>query len=213
MENLPKNIFFLKNKGRNGTYVYQKRLNGKRWEWSRKDLEAILEVKKTVEAYYAEHGEVPKILDPRADIDYIKELPIGKKIGEWTILEHIPKNGRIYMKCKCSCGEIRQVYAPSLFKGVSMSCGHVFVEEMTTEDFQKTSKDLQRKRREPNIDNKLGERFISYNPQKRRYIFDIVRFGVKVRRAYRTFEEALEFKREILEAIDKNNGKIPIRYL
>lgn len=193
--------------------MYQKRLNGKRWEWARKDLETILEVKKTVEVYYAEHGEVPKILDPKADIDYIKGLPIGKKVGEWTILKHIPKNGRVYMKCKCSCGKIKQVYAPSLFKEISMSCGHVLVEEMTTEDFQKPRKDLQRKRREPNIDNKLGERFISYNPQKRRYVFSIARFGVKVRRAYRTFEEALEFKSEILDAIDKNDGKIPIRYL
>ena len=94
-----------------------------------------------------------------------------------------------------------------------MSCGHVLIEEMTTEDFQNHSKDIQRKRREPNIDNKLGERFISYSPQKRRYIFSIARFGVKVRRAYRTFEEALEFKSEILDAIDKNDGKIPIRYL
>lgn len=116
MEKLPKNIFFKKTRGRNGTYVYQKRLNGKRWEWARKDLEAILEVKKTVESYYAEHGEVPKILDPQADIDYKKELPIGTKVGEWTILEHISKEGRIYMKCECSCGEIREVYAPSLFK-------------------------------------------------------------------------------------------------
>ena len=213
MENLPKNIFYKKTKGRNGTYVYQKRFNGKRWEWARKDREAILEVKKAVEAYYAEHGKVPKILDPRADIDYKKELPIGKKVGEWTILEHIPKDGRIYMKCQCSCGKIKQVYAPSLFKGISMSCGRVLIEEMATEDFQYPRKDIQRKRREPNIDNKLGERFISYSPKKRRYIFSIARFGVTVRRVYRTFEEALEFKSEILDAIDKNDGKIPIRYL
>ena len=210
MENLPKNIFYKKS---TGAYVYQKRFNGKRWEWSRKNLEAILEVKKTAEAYYAEHGEVPKILDPRADIDYKKELPIGTKIGEWTILEHIPKEGRIYMKCECSCGEIREVYAPSLFKKLSMSCGHVLIEEMTTEDFQKHSKDKQRRRREPNADNKLGERFISYSPQKRRYIFSIVRFGAEARRAFRTFEEALDFKKEVLDAIEKNGGKIPLKYI
>ena len=213
MENLPKNIFYKKTRGRNGTYVYQKRLNGKRWEWARKDLEAILEVKKTVEAYYAKHGEVPKILDPRADVDYIRALPIGSKVGEWTILEHIPGEGRIYMKCECSCGEIREVYAPSLYKRLSMSCGHVLIEEMTTKDFQKPRKEIQRKRREPNIDNQLGERFVSYIPQKRRYIFSITRFGVEVRRAFRTLEEAVEFKSEILDAIDKNGGEIPIRYL
>lgn len=210
MEKLPKNIFYKKTRG---TYVYQKRLNGKRWEWARKDLEAILEVKKTVESYYAEHGEVPKILDPRADIDYKKELPVGTKVGEWTILEHIPKKGRIYMKCECSCGKIRQVYAPSLYKRLSMSCGHVLIEEMTTEDFQNPRKEILRKRREPNIDNQLGERFISYSPKKRRYIFSVVRFGVEVRRAFRTFEEALEFKNEILDVIDKNDGKIPIKYV
>lgn len=193
--------------------MYQKRFNGKRSEWARKDLEAILEVKKTVESYYAEHGKVPKILDPQSDIDYKKELPIGTKIGEWTILEHIPKEGRIYMKCACSCGKIRQVYAPSLYKRLSTSCGHVLVDEMTTEDFQNPRKDIQRKRREPNIDNQLGERFISYNPQKRRYVFSIARFGVKVRRAFRTFKEAVEFKSEILDEIDKNDGKIPLNYL
>ena len=94
-----------------------------------------------------------------------------------------------------------------------MSCGHVLVDEMTTADFQNPRKDIQRKRREPNIDNQLGERFISYSTQKRRYIFSIVRFGVEVRRAFRTFEEALEFKNEILDVIDKNDGKIPIKYL
>ena len=210
MGKLPKNIFYKKTRG---TYVYQKRLNGKRWEWARKDLEAILEVKKTVEAYYTEHGEVPKILDPRADVNYIKELPIGTKVGEWTILEHIPKEGRIYMKCACSCGAIREVYAPSLFKKLSMSCGHLLIEELTTEEFQNICKDIQRKRREPNINNQLGERFISYSPSKKRYIFCIARFGVKIRRAFRTFEEAVEFKSEILDDIDKNGGKIPLNYL
>lgn len=211
MEKLPQNIFYKKS---TGAYVYQKRFNGKRREWSRKDLEAILEVKKTVEAYYTEHGEVPKILDPRADIDYKKELPIGTKVGEWKILEHIPKNGRVYMKCECSCGKIKQVYAPSLFKGISMSCGHVWADKLVKEEEQAFRKIRLRKRTEPNENNdSTGIKNISLDRKRKRYTVSIARFGVKARKSFYNLDEAVEFKNEILEAIEKNGGKIPLKYI
>lgn len=211
MEKLPQNIFYKKAKG---TYVYQKRLNGKRWEWARKDLKAILEVKKTVEEHYVEHGEVPKILDPHADIDYKKELPIGKKVGEWTILEHIPKGGRIYMRCECSCGKIKQVYAPSLFKGISMSCGHVWADKLAEEEEQAFRKARLRKRTEPNENNySTGIKNISFNKKRKRYTVSIVRFGVETRKFFYNLDEAIEFKNEVLDAIEKNGGKIPLKYI
>ena len=210
MEKLPQNIFYKKS---TGAYVYQKRFNGKRREWSRKNLEDILEVKKTVEEYHAEHGKLPEILDPQADVDYQKELPIGKTVGEWLILGYVIKGKRVYAECKCSCGKIKQVYAPSLLKGISMSCGHTWIEKLREEDFQRHAKNNQRKRTEPNIDNKLNERYISYDEKRKRYTFSIVRFGVKVRRYYYDFDEAIEFKKEVLDAIEKNGGKIPLKYI
>lgn len=47
----------------------------------------------------------------------------GQQFGEWTVLSKAPRES--YWKCRCSCGVEREVYAPSLKKGVSMSCGHL----------------------------------------------------------------------------------------
>lgn len=47
----------------------------------------------------------------------------GKKFGEWTVLERAEKES--YWLCQCSCGVKREVFAPSLKKGLSTSCGHI----------------------------------------------------------------------------------------
>lgn len=49
----------------------------------------------------------------------------GEKFGEWTVLSKV-KNRESYWLCECSCGVQREVYAPSLKKGKSLSCGHLF---------------------------------------------------------------------------------------
>lgn len=47
----------------------------------------------------------------------------GLQFGEWTVLAKAARES--YWKCRCSCGVEREVYAPSLKKGVSLSCGHL----------------------------------------------------------------------------------------
>lgn len=47
----------------------------------------------------------------------------GATMGEWSVGEEIRKNGKIYYKCKCSCGAEKDVYRYSLIRGDSKSCG------------------------------------------------------------------------------------------
>ena len=47
----------------------------------------------------------------------------GLQFGEWTVITKAARES--YWKCRCSCGVEREVYAPSLKKGVSLSCGHL----------------------------------------------------------------------------------------
>lgn len=47
----------------------------------------------------------------------------GLQFGEWTVIAKAARES--YWKCQCSCGVEREVYAPSLKKGVSLSCGHL----------------------------------------------------------------------------------------
>lgn len=48
---------------------------------------------------------------------------IGTKVGRWTVLGEVRKNGKLYYECRCDCGTIREVYGRSLKTGVSSSCG------------------------------------------------------------------------------------------
>ena len=49
----------------------------------------------------------------------------GQQFGKWTVIEEIPerKNGKIYWRCKCECGNEKNVYGYWLRKGISKSCG------------------------------------------------------------------------------------------
>lgn len=53
----------------------------------------------------------------------IQVLP-GDRYGHWTVLEEAPKrNQERYAKCKCICGEVKEVGLKSLARGRSTSCG------------------------------------------------------------------------------------------
>ena len=54
---------------------------------------------------------------------------IGQTFGEWTLLRVDKSHPRNYI-CRCSCGTIKSVYAPSLKNGSSKSCGCKKVEKM-----------------------------------------------------------------------------------
>lgn len=46
----------------------------------------------------------------------------GKRFGKWTVIE---RRDRSKWLCICDCGAQREVYGPSLTKGVSTNCGCV----------------------------------------------------------------------------------------
>jgi len=53
----------------------------------------------------------------------IQVLP-GDRYGHWTVLEEAPQRGyERYAKCKCLCGEAKEVSLRSLRTGKSISCG------------------------------------------------------------------------------------------
>lgn len=45
------------------------------------------------------------------------------RVGRWTVLREVRKNGKLYYECRCDCGTVREVYSRSLENGVSRSCG------------------------------------------------------------------------------------------
>lgn len=47
----------------------------------------------------------------------------GERIGRWTVLGEIRKNGKKYYECRCDCGTVKEVYYRSLESGASLSCG------------------------------------------------------------------------------------------
>ena len=48
----------------------------------------------------------------------------GQKIGRWTVLEKAPsRNRKVFWKCQCDCGTIREVKSQILLSGESKSCG------------------------------------------------------------------------------------------
>lgn len=50
-------------------------------------------------------------------------IEIGQKFERWTVLEKISKNGRVYYRCQCECGIIKEVRSDLLKAGKSRSCG------------------------------------------------------------------------------------------
>ena len=95
-----------------------------------------------------------------------------------------------------------------------MSCGHVWANKLAKEEEQAFRKTRLRKRTEPNKNNdSTGIKNIWFNKKRKRYTVSIARFGVKARKFFNNLDEAIEFKNEILEAIEKNDGKIPQKYL
>ena len=66
----------------------------------------------------------------------LKDLT-GQRFGRWTVIGEAPKKGsQSYWRCVCDCGTAKDVYAYSLTKGVSMSCGCQRDEETARRNFK-----------------------------------------------------------------------------
>lgn len=49
----------------------------------------------------------------------------GHRFGRWVAIDDPQRRGKghYYCRCRCDCGTERDVYCPSLTRGVSLSCG------------------------------------------------------------------------------------------
>lgn len=54
-----------------------------------------------------------------------KLIEIGQRFGMYTVLERIAGSRPILWKCRCDCGNVRNVFQNSLRRNVSRSCGCV----------------------------------------------------------------------------------------
>lgn len=58
---------------------------------------------------------------------------IGQRFNEWTILEVLPNRK---LKCRCSCGKVKEVAEYSVISGKSTNCGHIkYGEDITGQVF------------------------------------------------------------------------------
>ena len=57
----------------------------------------------------------------------------GTRVGRWTVLREVRKNGKKYYECRCDCGTVKEVYYRSLKEGVSLSCGCLRAEKRKAE--------------------------------------------------------------------------------
>jgi len=73
--------------------------------------------------FYLERKMASKV---KRNLFYIeKEVKIGEKFNEWTVVGEVfkKKNRIYYVKCKCSCGTVSDVMTNTLKNSMSKSCG------------------------------------------------------------------------------------------
>lgn len=74
-----------------------------------------------------------------------KDLKIGDKFGEWTVLKaYSSKNkyGSWQSLCRCSCGTEKEVGNSNLINGKTKSCGHAILEKLRKRAYAKSDKKL-----------------------------------------------------------------------
>lgn len=52
-----------------------------------------------------------------------KKNMIGEKYGYLTILEEVKEDNKLYYKCRCNCGNIKNIPRANLINGHTISCG------------------------------------------------------------------------------------------
>lgn len=65
---------------------------------------------------------------------------VGQRFGRWLVVEDFGNNkqGEALFKCRCDCGNIRNIVSHTLRSGQSHSCGCLNVENHTTHKMTKT---------------------------------------------------------------------------
>lgn len=121
---------------------------------------------------------------------------IGKKFGDREILDIIKKKRSgvffRYAVCKCKCGRIHEVDLCNL---------------QTDARAQKCRYCSKADKTEPNSQNKLGIRNISFNSAKQKYEVDVKRNRIRKRGYASTLSKAKALKEQFLKEFEKESAE------
>lgn len=195
---------------RQGEYIFSRRYKGRKISKGRKKLEEIEEISDLVDRYVKLFDELPYFGNERMTIDY--NYLLGKKFGELKVMGVVLIKNQRMLYCHCSCGKEVYYKAFGVINGKNKSCGHLEGQALKTRNAE--LKEIQRNIDKPLSTNKTtGHKNISYNKNKNAYDVEFARFGVRLRKRFKTLSEAVTFKKEVIDAIKKEGGKIPTKYL
>lgn len=193
-----------------GEYIFTRKYKGRTINKGRKNLEEVEEISELIDKYVKIFDELPYLGNERMTIDYNSLL--GKRFGELKVMGVVLINNQRMLYCHCSCGKEVYYKAFGVINGRIKSCGHLEGQALKTRNAE--LKDIQRNIDKPLSTNKTtGHKNISYNKEKNAYDVELIRHGAKVRKRFKTLAEAVDFKEEVTEAIKKEGGKIPTKYL
>ena len=195
---------------RQGEYIFTREYKGRTINKGRKNLKEIEEISDLIDQYVKLFDELPYFGDERMTIDYNSLL--GKKFGELKVMGVVLIKNQRMLYCHCSCGKEVYYKAFDVINGRNKSCGHLEGQALKTRNAE--LKEIQRNIDKPLSTNKTtGHKNISYNKNKNAYDVELARFGVRLRKRFKTLAEAVEFKKEAIKEIKQNEGKIPNKYL
>lgn len=142
---------------------------------------------------------------------HYKDDLTGKQFGELTVLE--PDNSKVWHSkhwlCKCSCGKIVSVERKHLLDGSTKSCGHTkrqngldhtdnFSGMRDRQNKYNTNLEVIRNQKiQPN--NTSGVKGVHYNKARKRWAADISIGGKVIRRDFKTKEEAIKYRQELVD--------------
>lgn len=191
-------------------YIFTRRYKGRTINKGRKSLEEIEKISDLIDDYVKIFDELPYFGDERMTIDYNSLL--GKRFGELKVMGVVLINNRRMLYCHCSCGKEAYYTAFGVINGKQKSCGHLEGQALMKRNAK--LKEIQRSIDKPLSTNKTtGHKNISYNKEKNAYDVELTRYGARVRKRFKTLDEAVDFKKEIIKEIKQNKGKIPNKYL
>lgn len=121
---------------------------------------------------------------------------IGQKFGDRDVLNIIRKNTRGYSEvcavCKCKCGRVHEVYLSKLLRNYH---AHACLYCVKADKI------------EPNVQNNVGIRNISFSDSRQRYEVEIMRNGTRKRGVATTLSKAKALKEQFLKEFEKESAE------
>lgn len=116
---------------------------------------------------------------------------IGKKFGDREILDIVKKQTgnqiHTFAVCKCKCGRVHEVYLSKLLRNYH---AHACLYCVKADKI------------EPNVQNKVGIRNISFSDSRQRYEVEIMRNGTRKRGVATTLSKAKALKEQFLKEFE-----------